>query len=221
MGQSSISDSINIVFDLDGTLIDSQPGIYLSLKHSLAACGLSNDFSPSQVPIGPPLTELVQLLADTKERSVIDSVIAKFKSHYDSCGFRSSHLFSGVYPFLESLYDDNFNLFIATNKRLAPTLKILNYFSIIRFFKAVYAVDSHETFDSKSSMLKSLITSYSINSNSIYIGDRLDDFIAAFENSISFRYPSWGYSYDHDLFPRHVKGLDLCSPDQIKSLLIA
>ena len=178
-------ESFTVIFDLDGTLIDSQPGIIDSLKFALADSGFCHELSSTQVPVGPPLSELIQIFTNTNDLSTINPIISKFKFHYDSSGFRSSRLFDGVYGFLSSLYCAHLNLYIATNKRLAPTIKILNHLSIDCFFNDVYAVDSCErNYDSKASMLKALICNHCIDSNVLYLGDRYDDYSATVANSI-------------------------------------
>ena len=68
---------------------------------------------------------------------ITDPIISHFKSHYDSSGFASSSLFDGVYEFLAALHAAHFKLYIATNKRLVPTLKLLKHFGIDHFFEAI------------------------------------------------------------------------------------
>ena len=217
----STSSPFNIIFDLDGTLIDSHPAIFESLKFALSAVGFCQDVSSSQVPIGPPLLQLIQSITGTTDRSIIDPIIFHFKSHYDSTGFASSCLFDGVYEFLSALHEADFKLYIATNKRLVPALRILKYFAIDHFFEAIYAVDSSDgLFHSKSSMLKSLICKHSLVSNVLYLGDRLDDYEAALANSISFRFPCWGYSNERALFPSDTRGIDLCTVDDMRKIFL-
>ncbi|RNC90851.1 MAG: hypothetical protein ED554_06735 [Synechococcus sp. YX04-3] len=212
-------DSVNIIFDLDGTLIDSQPGIFESLKLALADSGFSNDLTIDQVPVGPPLQELIQLITNCSDLDTINLIMTLFKRYYDTSCFKSSPLFHGVLDFLISLHRAQFNLFIATNKRLTPTLKILEYLSIDSIFKDVYAVDSFDCrFSSKASMLNALISCYSLGSNTIYIGDRYDDFLAAEANSIRFYFPKWGYTADHHLFSDNAFGIDFCSPFELYNL---
>ena len=214
--------SCSVIFDLDGTLIDSQPGIFESLKFALSAAGFNHNLDVSEVPIGPPLLQLIQSITGSTDRSITDPIVYHFKSHYDSSGYASSRLFDGVYDFLSGLHAAHYDLFIATNKRFVPTLKILRAFAIDPFFKGVYAVDSSGCiFDSKASMLKSLILDYSIVSNVLYLGDRYDDYEAARLNSIPFRIPLWGYSNERFMFPSDIQGINLCSASEIKSIVLS
>ena len=214
------SETINVIFDLDGTLIDSQLGIIQSLKFALSDSGFNNKVVADQIPIGPPLLELVQSYTGCDEPTVVNPIISKFKEYYDKYGYKSSHLFDGVSGFLQDLNSASFRLFVATNKRHRPTLKILRHLNINNLFNAVYAIDTfEERFKSKSSMLKSLISDYPLNSNIVYIGDRYDDYTAARSNSILFCFPHWGYTDEHHLFPNDTIGVKLGSPDEIKKLV--
>ena len=121
--------AFSLIFDLDGTLIDSQPGVVDSLRLALAAHKVPAHQIPTEVPIGPPLKELIQSVIGSQDPSIVIPIISSFKEHYDSVGFKSSRLFDGIHKFLTCLDPSVFNLFIATNKRLSPTLKILDYFS--------------------------------------------------------------------------------------------
>jgi phosphoglycolate phosphatase len=222
MNTPDTTDTMHVIFDLDGTLIDSQPGIIDSLAFALAETGFDHELSPSQVPVGPPLLDLIQSITNCNDTSTTDLIMAKFKLQYDSCGFSSSRLFDGVYDLLSSFDLAHFNLYIATNKRLRPTLKILEHFSIAHFFEGVYTIDSFGKFyRSKADMLKDLISNYSLCSNVVYVGDRYDDYCAASANSIAFCYPLWGYTAEHQLFPDDALGIDFCSPGRFAQILLS
>jgi len=207
---------LNIIFDLDGTLIDSRPGITASLKLALEDAGQDQPLTPDQVPIGPPLVELVQSITGLSDQRRIDFVVKRFAFHYDSSGYQHSTLFDGVYSFLEALHSSSASLYIATNKRIDPTLKILEHLSISRFFNNVFALDSCPGgYLSKSDMLKSLIEHCSLGPHTVYVGDRYDDLKAAVNNSLAFRFPLWGYDKDRHLFPSNVVGIDLACNKEI------
>ena len=220
MSESMLSHSLSLIFDLDGTLIDSRPGIASSLQMALSDAGQDLVMASTDVPVGPPLVDLIKLITGSDDRVFISFIEQRFRFHYDSSGYKQSQLFVGVYKLLESLYSCSVSLYIATNKRLKPTLRILDSLSIAHFFKDVYAVDScEEGYQSKSKMLKALLSHHSVKEHAVYIGDRYDDFDAATENSLAFRFPAWGYANEHYLFPVTVTGVDLCPSDRIGDLL--
>jgi len=210
------SQPLNVIFDLDGTLIDSRPGITASLKLALEDTGQDQPLTPDQVPIGPPLIELVKSITGLSDQHRIDFIVKRFMFHYDSSGYQYSTLFDCVYNLLEALHSSSASLYIATNKRLDPTLKILDHLLISRFFNDVFALDSCPGgYQSKSDMLKSLIQHCTLGTHTVYVGDRYDDFKAAVDNSLAFRFPYWGYDQDRHLFPSNVVGIDLACNKEI------
>jgi phosphoglycolate phosphatase len=97
---------------------------------------------------------------------------------------------------LRELKNSGINLYLATNKRIFPTEKIIKYLGWDCLFLEIYALDkfSHSHFISKSQMLGGLIKNESLDVKaSIYVGDRLEDFLAAAENGLSTILVEWGY----------------------------
>jgi phosphoglycolate phosphatase len=87
-------------------------------------------------------------------------------------------------------------LYIATNKRLIPTKKILDYLSWNSFFSAVYSIDSNteKPFKNKGEMIRALLNNEMIDLKSaVYIGDRDDDYEAANKNGLPCILVEWGY----------------------------
>jgi len=204
------SQPLAVIFDLDGTLIDSRPGITASLKLALEDAGQEQCLTPDQVPIGPPLADLVKSLTGSSDQCLINFIVDRFVAHYDSTGYKQSTLFDCVHCLLEELRSISASLYIATNKRLSPTLKILDHLLISRFFNDVYALDSCPGgYQSKSDMLKSMTHHCTLDIHTVYVGDRYEDYKAAVDNSLAFRFPFWGYEQDRHLFPANVIGLDL------------
>jgi phosphoglycolate phosphatase len=96
---------------------------------------------------------------------------------------------------LSSLEKAGIIMHIATNKRIFPTNKILNYFGWTPFFKTINVLDSTAIkFSSKAEILGAVITNENLNLDStIYVGDIFADFLAAQQNKINFIYAKWGY----------------------------
>jgi len=175
----------NLIFDLDGTLIDSSHDIVRTLKLAYEkALGLKN-LELTGFPPGASLGELITVLTPNLSKTDQERVIEIFKQIYDSGSFPQTRLFPGVYEMLLELKGLNFNLFIATNKRLAPTRMILKKLNI-ELFKDI------ATFDlipgsplSKPEFLKHLLTKWEMDINqTIMIGDTVQDMVAGRYNGL-------------------------------------
>ncbi|WP_019939046.1 HAD family hydrolase [Bordetella sp. FB-8] len=185
----------HIVFDLDGTLIDSAPAILGTLASILEQAGLEPVRPLTQDIIGPPLAEIVASLVPVEKAALIPVLIAAFKNQYDGHGYKETLSYPGVSIMLESLVKMNFSLFIATNKRIYPTRLIVNHLEWDGLFSGAYALDSFDPpFTGKAGLLSRLRNQLGLDkSSSIYVGDRPEDAAAAAHADLPFIQAAWGY----------------------------
>jgi len=181
---------------LDGTLIDSAPSILKSLQFALEKSGLTPVVPLENSLIGPPLKETIQTLVGSCASYSIDLVLEDFKKYYDHEGFRSSEPYPGIEDMLEKLTAYGISLHLATNKRLLPTQKIIDYLGWRGNFKSIYSIDKciNKPFLDKTQMLAELLGEQKVNpSSAVYVGDRLEDYEASKSNNLSTILVQWGY----------------------------
>ena len=184
-----------IIFDLDGTLIDSRAAILDAFGKALAEKGIAPRIALSAVRIGPPLAETLRELSGSDDAALLDSLAEHFKAHYDSTGYRASEVFADIPELLPALTASGTRCFLATNKRLAPTRLILQHLQWEPFFAEVYALDRETPrLPDKSTMLARLLAEQALDAqNCIYVGDTPEDEAAARANGLRFAAVSWGY----------------------------
>jgi phosphoglycolate phosphatase len=185
----------NIIFDLDGTLVDSADSILNTLKKAFDDVGISPVRPLNSDLIGPPLQNIILELLSESDINLMPYIIAAFKRHYDNIGYLHTQAYDGIPQVLEKLKAMQLNLFIATNKRSAPTKKIINNIGWNSIFSEVYSLDSFiPAFPNKSKLLKNMIYTLNISPKEIvYIGDRIEDFDAANYIGCHFILVEWGY----------------------------
>jgi len=186
----------HIIFDLDGTLIDSAPSILDSFQQAFATLKLEPSVPITSDVVGPPLMPTLTKLAGQDDPELLQSLAQEFKAHYDTEGYKEATVFDGVPALLESLQRSDVTLYIATNKRDYPTQKIMQHLHWSPYFKGVFALDSYSPpLASKPKMVERILSDYAINpTEAIYIGDRYEDGLAADENQIDFAMVTWGYA---------------------------
>jgi len=202
-----------VIFDLDGTLVDSAPGVITSLSYAFQENKIQPHSPLSPRLIGPPLYQTLRLLCPNADESELDRLSSCFRGHYDSFGFSETVPFPGVNQLLRALLDSNVVLHIATNKRKQPTSQILKALGWSDIFDQVLSPDSLVPgFPSKTAILSHLLPDKRLNANeSLYIGDRLDDYKASMESGIPFALAEWGFEGDHPEFPPDI--IRLQKPD--------
>jgi beta-phosphoglucomutase-like phosphatase (HAD superfamily) len=121
----------HILFDLDGTLIDSAPAILASYRDSFAAAGREPVRPIDASIVGPALTETLQLLTGSTDPALMEELAGHFKASYDSTGYLQTAAYEGVSDMLSQLAASGLHLAIATNKRLHPTQLILQHLGAI------------------------------------------------------------------------------------------
>lgn len=185
----------HIIFDLDGTLIDSAPSILAGFEGALNIHGIAPVVPLTDKLIGPPLKDTLSRLTGITDPEKIQALAESFKAYYDATGFKASGVYPGIPAMLEALSRLGFRLHIATNKRLNPTLKILDYFGWASWFDQVYALDKQTpAYANKGAMLAGLMATHGITAaEALYVGDKAEDGEAAGENQLPFVAVAWGY----------------------------
>ena len=185
----------HILFDLDGTLIDSAPAILASFREAFARTGVAPARAIDASVIGPPLVETLQLLSDSDDPALIAGLVEAFKASYDSEGYKATAAYAGIGELLAELAGAGLTLSIATNKRLHPTRLILEHLGWSGHFAHVYALDLFTPrLPDKAAMIARLLADQNITrEQAIYIGDRSEDGESADANGLSFIAVTWGY----------------------------
>lgn len=185
----------NILFDLDGTLIDSAPGIEESFY--IAYLKVYNKVCPQIITsfIGPPIDKVLTAVNGENNAATIKQFVDAFKHHYDNEGYKKSTLYDDVKLVFDILLKNKLKIFIATNKRAKPTNLILDYLSISKYFNGVYCPDILELkFKNKTELIAHILRTNSLLfSETIMIGDTIHDGLAAEENKLDFALVEYGY----------------------------
>lgn len=184
-----------LIFDLDGTLIDSAPSILASLAMALEEGGVTPRVPLESGLIGPPLQETLARLTGTEDVETLQTYVDAFKRHYDEGGYKETVSYSGIAAMLMELHARGCQMHLATNKRLAPTLLILDYLGWTGYFGSIYALDRYQPrLADKGELLHRMLAEEGIrNEDAVYIGDKLEDAAAAEKNGLPFIGVKWGY----------------------------
>jgi phosphoglycolate phosphatase len=195
---SSSAALTNIVFDLDGTLIDSAPGIAASLAHALRAAGrpfAEPSIDAIRKAIGPPIRVIARRIEPSLTDDELTRIEPAYRADYDTRGWRQTVLYDDVAEKLASLRSQGLRLFIVTNKPHLPTRNILDHLQLGALFEATLSRDSQSpAFTSKSAMLSTLLQTNTLNpAATLMVGDTSEDQEAAHHNAMRFLHVTYGY----------------------------
>lgn len=185
----------SVIFDLDGTLIDSAPGILACFDRILRDVGISPRLPLDSRLIGPPLRQTLKVLTGIEEEDELCHLVARFKVYYDSSGYLETLVYEGIEELLALLHHRGIPLAIATNKRRIPTLKILAHLGWEHYFRLVGSLDTpNPAHPDKASLIAAMIEELNLPpTRTLYVGDKHDDGLAAEANHMPFAAAAWGY----------------------------
>ena len=110
-----------VLFDLDGTVIDSYPGIQKAFDCAyFKIYSVTNQISIKPF-IGPTMDRILVKVNGETDETRIEEFVRVFKVFYDTEYFKLSVLYKGMRVLLKDLYNRGIKLFIVTNKRQKPT----------------------------------------------------------------------------------------------------
>ena len=188
----------NVIFDLDGTLIDSSASILQSFEAAFARTGIAARLPFTQSVIGPPLMPTLQRLSGSDDPLLLQSLAIAFKAEYDSHAYQAATVFAGIPELLETLHQQQVEMYIATNKRILPTRKIMQHLGWRDYFVGIYALDYFDpAASSKQEMVTRIMAQHALAAEeTLFVGDRIEDGMAAEGNSLDFAMVTWGYLDD-------------------------
>lgn len=187
--------STTLIFDLDGTLIDSAPSILACMERVVSDAGYPPVLPLDVSLIGPPLRATLAKITGLADGAELRLLAEQFKLRYDGEGFRTTRSYPDIPDLLNWLLGQGFDLHLATNKRLRPTRAILDLMGWGDVFRTVYTQDGVEAgYPDKRTMLDCQIREQGLDSRmAAYIGDTREDGIAAAANGLHFYAAEWGY----------------------------
>lgn len=184
----------HLIFDLDGTLVDSAESIRRALTESCKVNNVEPMIPISEIKIGPPLDEIIRSILPYEENSRHDFFKKTFVELYDRKFCKECIVYPGAIDALSNAAV-NADLFLVTNKRISPTINILRHHNMVHAFKAIIGCDSFDNKGlSKGKSINHLIYEYGLSrSECSYFGDTEGDAFACQEAGIDFVYVPWGY----------------------------
>jgi phosphoglycolate phosphatase len=194
-----------ILFDLDGTLIDSLPGIEYSVDCALAEIDLPPRTCSLRPLIGPPIREIfARLLGPAASTESLSRLEVAFRRVYDGSGWRRTVVHANAIHTLSALRDAGIGLYLVTNKPQVATKLILEEFGLTAYFSGVLSRDSRiPPFESKAAMLTHLISVENLSpKDCLYVGDTPEDYHAGIEAGIPVALVLLGYGHVNTELPQ-------------------
>jgi phosphoglycolate phosphatase len=193
---------LHLIWDLDGTLIDSEKEILYHLECALRDSSLDISDLIKPIKTGPPLDIMLKesFSTDILTDSKMTEILSYFRKRYDASDFTMTKAYEGIDEIISDI--DNFIHHIVTNKPYNASQSIINKLGWSENFSTLKTPSPHiKQRKSKTELFSELIFESNVSTSSfIGIGDMKTDCLAAKENNITSVGVLWGTGTREELF---------------------
>lgn len=184
-----------IIFDLDGTLLDTAEGVLSSIRYTISA--LNYTMLPESVLrtfIGPPV-KLSLMKAYSLSEEEANQATEVFRTRYKDHDLFKASVYEGILPLLKALKEHGYLVGVATLKRQDYALTILEHFHIADYCDAICGSDAASKMR-KTDVLNECLKKLGLSSKqAVLIGDTSSDGEGAQKSGVDFIAVTYGFGY--------------------------
>lgn len=184
-----------VLLDLDGTVVESGPGILDALEHAFVACGESHPGAERlQTFIGPPLVDAFQAeLGMTPERA--EAMRQAYTESYLKRGYTMSYPYEGMPELIRALRAEGRTVAVATNKPETTANMVLQHQGLADDLDLIGGTDLSVGRTHKAAVIGSVLERLGgiPEGGAVMVGDRLHDADGAAAHGLAAVLVGWGY----------------------------
>ena len=188
------------LFDLDGTLTNSESGILHSVRYALGKMNRELP-SPEQLHsfIGPPLQRSFMGICGMSDSDALHA-IDLYREYYHEHGVFDCTVYKGIPELLDTLSKSGATLALATCKPTYYAQKILEHFDLTRYFSLVSGPELDGTRGEKHEVIAYAIEHLGCDpTHAVMVGDHRDDMLGAKQNGLTGFGALWGFGSEEEL----------------------
>ena len=183
--------TIMVVFDLDGTLLDTSPGILECVRYASERLGYPELPNGQLLTfIGPPLKDSFMRCYGCDEEAAV-KLTAAYREHYRKGALLKAIPYDGILHLCETLKEAGIQIAVATSKPQVFSEQILSHFGFDRYLNAINGADL-EGHLSKSDLIRHCIGD-NAPASCVMVGDTEYDAVGAKETGIPFIFAGYGF----------------------------
>lgn len=190
-----------LLFDLDGTLTDSAPGITRCLAHAFERLGVATPLETVlRGCIGPPLDHTFRRLLATQDDALVQRAIDFYRERFRVHGMYENSVYAGIPDTLARLRASGTRLLVVTAKPEPFAREIVRHFALEKFFDAVYGPSEDGVLHDKAELIAHVLRTEGLApERTAMIGDRAHDMLGARANGARAIGALWGYGSRDEL----------------------
>jgi phosphoglycolate phosphatase len=211
-----------VLWDLDGTIMDSQEGILATMRHTLSVMGCAIPHDDDLFGwIGPSFPTSLRRWTSLDDAGVAEASQV-YGHYYAAKGAALASPFPGVVELIHSLHSSGVPLGLATSKPRTSALQMVESIGLLELFSARGCASDDETRGTKWEVMSDAMAELAdlsiLPNQMLMVGDRIHDFEAARQLGVPSVAVGWGYG--KDLEWSHAD-YQVSEPDNLRELLEA
>jgi phosphoglycolate phosphatase len=209
-----------VIFDLDGTLTDSAPGIVNCVKYALEQ--MNREVLPESELlkfIGPPLYESYARFCGMDEADVIEAV-RLYRVRYADVGLFENKVYDGVPKMLERLKESGRTLAVATSKPEVFAVRILEHFGLDGYFGYIGGAGIGER-NAKDEVIEYTLEKLGVTDRGgvLMVGDRMHDILGARKTGLDCMAVLYGFGNRAE-FEKYGADYIVSTPEEAADMII-
>lgn len=206
-----------VFFDVDGTLIDSAPGIRETFAYTFREMGVDDTNIDYNQFFGPPLRRSYAKYLPAER---VEEAVEMYRAYYHDKGSHMCQVYPGVVEMLQSLRNAGLVVCTATSKPVEVVTPILKELGLYSLFHRVGGASQDTSIDTKTAVIKNLLQDDLLKDRRILmVGDRRDDMIGAADCGLPAAAVLYGYGSGKELAPYNPLCLAETCSDLTKFIL--
>lgn len=170
-----------LLFDLDGTLVDTREGVFKSAQYALKHFNIFPEMKDMAPFFGPPLKQSFTCLYGLNDVES-DRAVELYLERYEKKGVEESKVFDQIPSLLSRLKELGYKLGVATSKYEGHAIETLKYYKLDVYFDYIAGATIDESISKKHEVIEELLKRFGIHnkrSDALMIGDTKYDIIGA------------------------------------------
>lgn len=183
-----------VLFDLDGTLTKSDPGVLRCVRETLAEMKFP-ELPPETLRkfIGPPLYQSMQEYCGMSMEEA-QKAVELYREVYNTKGIYENSVYEGIFELLKDLHKQKIQVGVATSKPIGAARDVLGYFGLKEHLDVICGADEDEKRKTKTDVMREAIELAGVlPSETVMIGDTKFDAYGASQAGTEFIGALYGY----------------------------
>lgn len=189
-----------VLFDLDGTLVDSRDAYARSMNHALVAAGLPRrPDAELYLQLGPPIHETLEQMRVPPQ--LVEPIVTGYRTRFAEHGLAETQVYAGIGELLSYLHG-RVRLGVATSKPVTAAVGLLSGLGLAELFETICGPDPETVKESKAVTIGRALAALSASTpviSAVMVGDRLYDVLGAHAHGLPAIGVLWGVGSETEL----------------------